>query len=50
MSRLPRVAPVGVTQHVIQRGNNRQVCFGGEDDMAAYIVWLKVTAAQRIKP
>jgi len=41
MARLLRVAPVGVPQHVIQRGNNRQVCFGSETDMAAYIGWLK---------
>ncbi len=41
MSRLHRVAPIGVTQHVIQRGNNRQICFGGEADMVAYIAWLK---------
>lgn len=41
MSRLRRVAPVGVPQHVIQRGNNRQICFGGEADMVAYIAWLK---------
>jgi len=41
MPRLKRVAPVGVPQHVIQRGNNRQVCFGSEQDMVAYIGWLK---------
>jgi putative transposase len=41
MPRLNRVAPVGVPQHVIQRGNNRQVCFAGEGDMAAYMAWLK---------
>ena len=41
MSRLRRVAPVGVPQHVIQRGNNRQICFGGEADMVAYIAWLR---------
>lgn len=40
MARLKRVAPNGVAQHVIQRGNNRQVCFGGDEDMAAYISWL----------
>ena len=32
MARLARVSPVGVPQHVIQRGNNRQLCFGGEKD------------------
>ena len=28
-------------QHVIQRGNNRQVCFADEQDFAAYAGWLK---------
>jgi len=41
MPRLTRVAPIGVAQHIIQRGNNRQICFGGEEDMAAYVGWLK---------
>lgn len=41
MPRLARVSPIGVAQHVIQRGNNRQLCFGGEEDMAAYLGWLK---------
>jgi putative transposase len=40
MSRLTRVAPVGIPQHIIQRGNNKQVCFGSDDDMAAYMNWL----------
>ena len=41
MPRLPRFAPVGVPQHVIQRGNNRQICFGSESDIHACIHWLK---------
>lgn len=41
MARLTRVSPVGVPQHIVQRGNNRQVCFGSEDDMKAYLNWLK---------
>ncbi len=41
MARLTRVAPIGIPQHIIQRGNNRQVCFGGEEDMKAYLNWLK---------
>ena len=41
MARLVRVSPVGVPQHIVQRGNNRQVCFGGEEDMKAYLNWLK---------
>ncbi len=40
MARLKRVAPIGVAQHVIQRGNNRQVCFSDEHDMKAYLSWL----------
>jgi putative transposase len=41
MARLPRVNPIGVAQHIIQRGNNRQVCFVTEQDFGAYIGWLK---------
>ena len=41
MARLTRVAPIGVPQHIIQRGNNRQACFTGEEDMKAYLHWLK---------
>ncbi|WP_456379394.1 transposase [Thiolapillus sp.] len=40
MPRLPRITPVGVPVHVIQRGNNRQLCFGSEEDHAAYLHWL----------
>ncbi|WP_339723373.1 transposase [uncultured Paraglaciecola sp.] len=41
MARLNRVSPIGVAQHVIQRGNNRQICFANDQDRAAYIGWLK---------
>lgn len=41
MARLARVSPIGVAQHIVQRGNNRQVCFGSEADMKAYLHWLK---------
>ena len=40
MSRLPRVTPAGVPVHIIQRGNNHQVCFGAEEDMMAFLEWL----------
>jgi putative transposase len=36
MARLRRIAPLGISQHIIQRGNNRQVCFVSEQDMALY--------------
>jgi putative transposase len=41
MARLPRVSPVNVPQHIIQRGNNRQACFASEQDFARYVNWLK---------
>lgn len=41
MARLSRVAPIGVAPHVIQRGNNRQICSTSDQDMAAYVGWLK---------
>ena len=40
MARLRRYTPKNIPQHVIQRGNNRQVCFGSDEDMAAYVHWL----------
>jgi len=36
MARLQRIAPLGIPQHIIQRGNNRQVCFACDQDMAFY--------------
>lgn len=41
MPRKPRVSPVDVPQHIIQRGNNRNVCFASEQDFKAYVNWLK---------
>lgn len=41
MARRKRVCPAGVTQHVIQRGNNRQACFYAAADYAAYAHWLQ---------
>jgi putative transposase len=41
MARKARFSPEGVPQHVIQRGNNRQICFGSEEDFKAYLHWLK---------
>ncbi len=40
MPRLPRIDAPGVAQHVIQRGNNRQLCFGSDEDFVAYAHWL----------
>ncbi|MCP5209169.1 MAG: transposase [Hahellaceae bacterium] len=40
MSRLPRLCPPGIPQHIIQRGTNRQACFASDEDFAAYAHWL----------
>ena len=41
MARLPRITPADVAVHIIQRGNNRQVCFVSDEDHEAYVGWLK---------
>ena len=41
MARLQRVSPIGVPQHIIQRSNNREACFASEENMKAYLHWLK---------
>lgn len=40
MARLVRVSPVDVPVHIIQRGNNRQVCFVADEDYETYAEWL----------
>ena len=40
MARLARLNPPGIAQHIIQRGNNRQICFSGEADFSRYLAWL----------
>lgn len=40
MARLPRISPVDIPVHLIQRGNNRQLCFDAEADYTAYLGWL----------
>ncbi|WP_425641970.1 transposase [Marinomonas gallaica] len=46
MARLLRLCPIGIPQHIIQRGNNRQVCFASEDNFIAYAHWLTEYAHQ----
>lgn len=41
MARLPRLNLAGIPQHVVQRGNNRQVSFFAEQDYAVYLDKLK---------
>jgi putative transposase len=40
MARLPRFCPAGISHHIVQRGNNRSVCFVDEQDFATYASWL----------
>jgi putative transposase len=37
----PRVPVISVPEHIIQRGNKRQVIFAGDGDMKAYVTWFK---------
>jgi len=48
MARMRRLNLVDIPQHVIQRGNNRQACFTGDKDMAAYAHWLKLSAENMV--
>lgn len=41
MPRRPRQCPPGFPVHVVQRGNNRQICFTSDADLKAYANWLR---------
>jgi len=36
MARKRRLNLAGIPQHIIQRGNNRDLCFASNEDFAAY--------------
>lgn len=44
MPRKPRFNLVGIPQHVIQRGNNREACFYAEEDYRRYLNDLEASA------
>jgi putative transposase len=44
MPRKPRFNLVGIPQHVIQRGNNREPCFYTQDDYCRYLYDLEDAA------
>lgn len=46
MPRRARLVLAGVPMHLIQRGNNRQACFFGDEDYACYLDWLRESAAR----
>lgn len=46
MPRRPRLNLPGIPWHIIQRGNNRAVCFYSEDDYLFYLHYLEENAAR----
>ncbi len=46
MPRRCRICPPGLPVHLVQRGNNRQVCFAADADMKAYAHWLHAGAVR----
>lgn len=44
MPRRARLSHPGIPWHIIQRGNNRSVCFNAEEDYQFYLHWLKELA------
>ena len=47
MARKPRFNMVGAPHHVIQRGNNRNPCFYGEEDYSVYLEFLDMSLLLR---
>ena len=46
MARLPRLSPIDVPVHVLQRGNNRQAVFRTDEDYAFYLDTLRMAARE----
>ena len=46
MPRKQRCCPPGLPVHVVQRGNNRQICFAEDVDFKAYAHWLREGAGK----
>lgn len=46
MARQPRYTIPGYPQHIIQRGNNKQICFMQDDDYRVYLDKMKQYALQ----
>lgn len=46
MPRRPRVVLPHIPLHLIQRGNNRQICFVADEDYRLYLDWLKEFSAK----
>jgi putative transposase len=39
MAKRPRLCPIGIPQHIIQRGNNPQACFACDGDLPAGLIY-----------
>ena len=48
MPRRPRLQLSGVPLQIIQRGNNRQICFAVDQDYRFYLEWLGEYADQTV--
>ncbi|MFP6789832.1 MAG: transposase [Thalassolituus sp.] len=46
MARRPRLYLPDCSVHIIQRGNNRDVCFRDDSDYKAYLHFMREAAAQ----
>ena len=46
MGRKPRFDLIGIPQHIIQRGNNRESCFFHQDDYLSYLEYLRLTSVK----
>lgn len=46
MTRPLRACPAGIAQHIVQRGNNRMLCFAAEEDFMIYTIWLADAATR----
>jgi REP element-mobilizing transposase RayT len=46
MARLPRLNLPNVPQHIVQRGNNRQVTFVEADDYVVYLEKLRINGVR----
>lgn len=50
MPRRARIILPNIPQHIIQRGNNRAVCFYADEDYCKYLEWLKEYADKKSLP
>ena len=49
MPRIKRIDLAGVTQHVVQRGNDRQACFFQERDYLRYLQDLRESSLRHAR-